>query len=93
MHAPQEKQEGSMTVITAGRPPVRWGWIRKFLQTFAYKLITALDQYGQTRVHHTASRAQMRRAQHDLIRVRRAMHSRNAGAPYKKAATEPVTGQ
>ena len=73
-----------MTPIAAGRSPVR-GWIMDFLQT--------LDQYGQTRVHHTASRAQMRLAQRDLIRVRQAMHPRSAGAPASKATTEPVTGQ
>ena len=81
-----------MTPIAAGRSPVR-GWIMDFLQTFSHKLITALDQYGQTRVHHTASRAQMRLAQRDLIRVRQAMHPRGAGASASKATTELVTGQ
>jgi hypothetical protein len=63
------------------------------LQAFSHKLSAALDQYGQTRVHHTASRAQMQRAQRDVIRVRQAMHRRNASAPDRKAATEPVIGQ
>jgi hypothetical protein len=89
VHAPQDQQEEPMSVISADTPPVR-GWIMDLLQVFSHKLITALDQYGQTRVHHTASRAQMQRAQRDVIRVRQVMHPRNAGAPDRKAATKPV---
>jgi hypothetical protein len=81
-----------MSASAAGKPPVR-GRVMDFLQAFAHKLMAALDRYGQTRVHHTASRAQMLRAQRDVIRVRQAMHPRNACVPDRKAATEPVTGQ
>jgi hypothetical protein len=81
-----------MAVIAAGKPPGR-GWIMDLLQTFSHKLIAALDQYGQTRVHHTASRAQMQRAQRDVIRVRQAMHPRSAGAPDGKGATRSAAGR
>jgi hypothetical protein len=90
--APQEKQEGSMTLIAADKPPVR-GWIMDLLQAFSHKLIVTLDRYGQTRVHHTASRAQMQRAQRDVILMRQAMHPHRASTPERKAATEPVTDQ
>ncbi|MBV8510476.1 MAG: hypothetical protein JO289_09950 [Xanthobacteraceae bacterium] len=81
-----------MTVSAAGKPPVR-GWIMDLLQAFSHRLVGALDQYGQTRVHHTASRAQMQRAQRDVIRMKQAMHPRRASTPNRKAATEPVTDQ
>ena len=67
-----------MTVVAADKPPVR-GWIMDLLQTFSHKLIVALDRYGQTRVHHTASRAQMQRAQRDVI-LRAASACIRAGA-------------
>ena len=68
-------------------------WLRNVLQTLPHKLFAALDHYGETRVHHTASRSQMRRAQHDVIRVRQAMHPRSVSAPRRTAETDPAPGQ
>ena len=92
VHAPQEKQEGPMTVIAAVKPPVR-GWIMNLLHAFSHKLVAALDRYGETRIHHTASRSQLRRAQRDVIQMRQAMRHANSGASQARKSPEPAAGQ
>jgi hypothetical protein len=65
-----------MTAITAGRP--RFGrWLVGILQTLSHKLSVALDRYGETRIHHTASKSQMWRAQRDIIQIRKALRRGN----------------
>ena len=79
-----------MTAITAGRP--QFGrWLVGILQTLAHKLAVALDRYGETRIHHTASKSQMWRAQRDIIYIRQAMRRGNPGAVH--ANREPAAGQ
>jgi hypothetical protein len=92
VRAPQEKQDGSMTVIAAGKPAVR-GWIMDLLRAFSHELIAALNQYGETRIHHTASRSQLRRAQRDVIQMRQAIRHANSGASQARKRTEPAAGQ
>lgn len=89
VHAPQDERDGS---IAAGKPPVR-GWIMDLLQAFSHKLIAALDRYGETRIHHTASRSQLRRAQRDVIQMRQAMRHANSGASQARKSPEPAAGQ
>jgi len=81
-----------MTAITASRP--QFGrWLVGVLQTLSHKLSVALDRYGQTRMHHTASKSQMRRAQRDIIQIRQTMRRGNSGAAQTNQETEPAAGQ
>ncbi|MFZ0838950.1 MAG: hypothetical protein WAM77_15935 [Xanthobacteraceae bacterium] len=81
-----------MTVIAAVKPPVR-GWIMDLLHAFSHKLVAALDRYGETRIHHTASRSQLRRAQRDVIQMRQAIRHANSGASQARKSPEPAAGQ
>ena len=55
------------------------------LRRLPHKLFAALDHYGETRIHHAVSRSQLRRAQHDLIRLQRTIHAQDSGGLHKKA--------
>jgi hypothetical protein len=81
-----------MTAITAGNQHFGRRLV-DVLQTLLHKLSIALDQYGKTRVHHTASRSQLRRAQRDIIQIRQAMRRGNSGAANATKETESVADQ
>jgi len=81
-----------MTAVTVGRP--HFGrWLVDILDALSHKLSVALDRYGETRIHHTASKSQMRRAQRDIIQVRQAIRRGNSGAAQAHKETEPAAGQ
>ncbi len=78
-----------MTAITAER--LHFGRrLVDTLQRLSHRLSVALDQYGERRIHHTASRGQLQRAQRDIVQVRQAMHRGNSGALHATNGTEPA---
>ena len=81
-----------MTAITASRP--QFGrWLVGVLQTLSHKPSVALDRYGETRIHHTASKSQMWLAQRDIIQIQQAMRRGNPVAADATKEAESVARQ
>jgi hypothetical protein len=69
------------------------GPLHFILRLLPHKLSAALDQYGERRIRHAVSRSQLRRAQRDLIQLRRAIHAQASGGAAQKVGIEPANGK
>jgi hypothetical protein len=81
-----------MTAIAEGIVHFRARFM-SILRSLPHRLFAALDQYGEMRVHSALSRSQLRRAQRDVIQLRRAFHAQDPGGLHKKTGIEPATGK
>jgi hypothetical protein len=72
-----------MTAIAAGTQSFRARFMN-ILRSLRHRLFTALDKYGERRIHHAVSRSQLLHAQRDIIQFRRAIRAQDSGGATKK---------